>query len=657
MTEETKLLNLIDLANNLTRDYDLGHPTVSDESWDNLYFQIQELEEKLGIYYKHSPTQHIPYDVVNQLNKVEHGHKMLSLQKTKDLSEIEKFLDNSDSLIMLKMDGLTCSLTYIDGELVSAETRGNGIVGEDILHNALQIRSIPNYIPRISGKLVVDGEIICTTKNFEMFASEYKNPRNFAAGSIRLLDSKECAKRKLSFIAWDVIEGLDQYDLLSERLAHIENYGFTIVPYVFYPAWDAADNDVPLEDMIDHLKIVAEKDGYPIDGAVAKFNSVSYGKSLGETSHHFKNAMAYKFYDETYPTILTNIEWTMGRTGVLTPVAIFEPVEIDGTIVERANLHNWTVLNETLHGKGWKGQKIEVFKANMIIPQIASAEEDDERTKMYFDYPYICPICGSGTVLHQENDSAFVCCDNNACEGKLINRLDHFCGKKGLDIKGLSKATLEKLIDWGWVKNIPSIFALNYCRDEWVLKPGFGSKSVDKILNAIDYSRNTCELHQFICALGIPLIGSSASKELCKHFDTYQQFREAIDNNYQFFTLPNFGIEMHRAIMNFDYSEADAMVQSDIITFKDSITETVQDTSLDGLTFVITGKLNHFKNRDAIKDKIESLGGKVTGSVSKNTNYLINNDKDSTSSKNKSAKTLGIPILNEEDFIKMFGVE
>ena len=657
MTEETKLLNLIDLANNLTRDYDLGHPTVSDESWDNLYFQIQELEEKLGIYYKHSPTQHIPYDVVNQLNKVEHGHKMLSLQKTKDLSEIEKFLDNSDSLIMLKMDGLTCSLTYIDGELVSAETRGNGIVGEDILHNALQIRSIPNYIPRISGKLVVDGEIICTTKNFEMFASEYKNPRNFAAGSIRLLDSKECAKRKLSFIAWDVIEGLDQYDLLSERLAHVENYGFTIVPYVFYPAWDAADNDVPLEDMIDHLKIAAEKDGYPIDGAVAKFNSISYGKSLGETSHHFKNAMAYKFYDETYPTTLTNIEWTMGRTGVLTPVAIFEPVEIDGTIVERANLHNWTVLNETLHGKGWKGQKIEVFKANMIIPQIASAEEDDERTKMYFDYPYICPICGSGTVLHQENDSAFACCDNDACEGKLINRLDHFCGKKGLDIKGLSKATLEKLIDWGWVKNIPSIFALDYYRDEWVLKPGFGSKSVDKILNAIDYSRNNCKLHQFICALGIPLIGSSASKELTKYYSTYENFRMAIDIGVQFWGYDNFGMEMHKAIVNFDYSDADAMIQSGVITFKDSITETVQDTSLDGLTFVITGKLNHFKNRDAIKDKIESLGGKVTGSVSKNTNYLINNDKDSTSSKNKSAKTLGIPILSEEDFIKMFGVE
>ena len=658
MTEETKLLNLIDLANNLTRDYDLGHPTVSDESWDNLYFQIQELEEKLGIYYKHSPTQHIPYDVVNQLNKVEHGHKMLSLQKTKDLSEIEKFLDNSDSLIMLKMDGLTCSLTYIDGELVSAETRGNGIIGEDILHNALQIRSIPNYIPRISGKLVVDGEIICTTKNFEMFASEYKNPRNFAAGSIRLLDSKECAKRKLSFIAWDVIEGLDKYDLLSERLAHIENYGFTIVPYVFYPAWDAADNDVPLEDMIDHLKIMAEKDGYPIDGAVAKFNSIPYGKSLGETSHHFKNAMAYKFYDETYTTRLLDIEWTMGRTGVLTPVAIFEPINIDGSTIERASLHNVSMVGETFGPLGpHKFQEIEVFKANMIIPQIASASAEGVYEENKINFPNMCPVCGGKVKTRANADSIFMICTNPDCDGKLINRIDHFCGKKGLDIKGLSKATLEKLIDWEWIKNIPSIFALNYYRDEWVLKPGFGSKSVDKILNAIDYSRNTCELHQFICAIGIPLIGSSASKELCKHFDTYQQFREAIDSNYQFFMLPNFGVEMHKAIVNFDYSDADAMVQSGVITFNSTTQKLNQENTLDGLTFVITGKLNHFKNRDAIKDKIESLGGKVTGSVSKNTNYLINNDKDSTSSKNKSAKTLGIPILNEEDFIKMFGVE
>ena len=658
MTEETKLLNLIDLANSYTRDYDLGHPTITDESWDGLYFQIQELEEKLGIYYKHSPTQHIPYDVVNQLRKVEHGHKMLSLQKTKNLEEVEKFLNNSDSLIMLKMDGLTCSLTYLDGELISAETRGNGIVGEDILHNALQIKSIPNYIPKISGKLVVDGEIICTTKNFEMFASEYKNPRNFAAGSIRLLDSQECAKRKLSFVAWDVIEGLEEYNLLSERFAHIRNYGFNVVPYCFYPSWDADGNDVPLSVMEDQLKYEAQHYGYPIDGLVAKFNSISYGKLLGETSHHFKNALAYKFYDETYETELLNIEWTMGRTGVLTPVAVFKPIDIDGSTVERANLHNLSILRDTLHGRGWQGQKVEVFKANMIIPQIASAEEDDERTKYYFMKPILCPICKNPTRVRQENNSEFLYCENPSCEGKLINRLDHFCGKKGLDIKGLSKATLEKLIDWGWVTSISSLFTLEHCRDEWIQKPGFGSKSVDKILNAIDYSRNTCELHQFICALGIPLIGSTASKELANYYKTYENFRMAIKIGVQFWSgHDGFGIEMHKAIVNFDYSEADALVQSRVITFNSIIEETEQEKNLGGLTFVITGKLNHFKNRDAIKEKIESLGGKVTGSVSKNTDYLINNNKDSTSSKNKSAKTLGIPILSEDDFIETFGIE
>ena len=657
MTEEKKLLNLIAMANYHTNLYDLGTPIITDQSWDEIYFQIQELEEKLGIYHPHSPTQHIPYDVVNELKKVEHGHKMLSLQKTKDLEEVEKFLDNCDSLIMLKMDGLTCSLTYIDGNLVSAETRGNGLVGEDILHNARQLKSIPQYLPYQTGKLVIDGEIICTHKNFEEFASDYKNPRNFAAGSIRLLDSAECAKRKLSFVAWDVIEGFESSNILSEKFTKLKNLGFNVVPYLLYPAWDANDNQVPLDWYIDQLEYDAKNYGYPIDGLVAKFNSIEYGKTLGATSHHFKNAIAYKFYDETYTTRLLDIEWTMGRTGVLTPVAIFEPIDIDGSTVERASLHNVSMVGETFGPLGpHKFQEIEVFKANMIIPQIASASAEGVYEENKINFPTVCPVCGGEVKTRANADSIFMVCTNPDCDGKLINRIDHFCGKKGLDIKGLSKATLEKLIDWEWIKNIPSLFALEYYRDEWVSKSGFGVKSVDKILNAIDFSRNTCELPQFICALGIPLIGSSASKELCKYFSTYQQFREAIDNNYQFFMLPNFGIEMHKAIMNFDYGEADAMVQSGVITFKDSITS-VQESSLDGLTFVITGKLNHFKNRDAIKDKIESLGGKVTGSVSKNTNYLINNDKDSTSSKNKSAKSLGIPILSEDDFIETFGIE
>ena len=394
-----RLMELIDKANKYTRLYDLGTPAITDQEWDNLYFEIERLENELNLHPQNSPTQSIPYEIVNALKKVEHSHKMLSLQKTKDLSEIKSFIENKPSLAMCKMDGLTCSLTYVDGYLTAAETRGNGIIGEDILHNVLHLKSVPNRLLGLRGKIVIDGEIICTLTDFEMFASDYKNPRNFAAGSIRLLDSKECSKRKLTFVAWDVIEGFEHLELLSDKLSRLKQEHFIVAPYCILPALDADGDEVPLDIIIDQLQFEAQDKGFPIDGAVFKFDNIKYGKSLGETSHHFKNAIAYKFYDETYETELINIEWTMGRTGVLTPVAVFVPIDIDGSTVERANLHNWTILNETLHGHGWKGQKVEVYKANMIIPQIASAEMDNERTKEYFSYPYVCSICGSGTVL------------------------------------------------------------------------------------------------------------------------------------------------------------------------------------------------------------------------------------------------------------------
>lgn len=652
-----RLLELIDKANEYTRLYDLGTPAITDQEWDNIYFEIEKLENELNIHPQNSPTRSIPYEVVNALKKVEHNHKMLSLQKTKDLNEVKSFIENKPSLAMCKMDGLTCSLTYVDGYLTAAETRGNGIIGEDILHNVLHLKSVPKHLLGLRGKVVIDGEIICTLTDFEMFASDYKNPRNFAAGSIRLLDSKECAQRKLTFVAWDVIEGFDHLELLSKKLDRLKREHFIVVPYQNLPAIDADGNEVPLDIVIEQIQFGAQAKGFPIDGAVFKFDNIAYGKSLGETSHHFKNAIAYKFYDEVYETKLIDIEWTMGRTGVLTPVAVFEPIDIDGSTVERASLHNISVMIDTLHGYGWKGQKVEVFKANMIIPQIASAEKDDDRCKYYFDRVAFCPICGHEVILKNDNGTTFAICSNDTCEGKLINRLDHFCGKKGLDIKGLSKATLEKVIDWGWVSNRHRLFMLKSYRDEWIKKPGFGEKSVDKILEAID-SASCTEFHQYLSSLGIPLIGVSASKELAKHFKNYAQMRTAMENDFKFYELPNFGIEMHKALYNYDWLEADAMVGEHAVTFKDSVTTTKnQDNTLDGLTFVITGKLSHFKNREAIKDKIESLGGKVTGSVSKNTSYLINNDKNSTSSKNKSAKTLGIPILSEEDFIQTFGIE
>ncbi len=654
-----KIRFLVRYLNECTKAYDEGNPKITDEEWDNKYFELQELEKETGLILSNSPTQSISYEVVNALSKSEHNHKMLSLEKTKSPDEVASFIGGKNFLAMCKMDGLTCSLTYRNGELVSAETRGNGLVGEDILHNARTLSSIPSKIP-YTNELTIDGEIICTYTDFDKFSNEYKNPRNFAAGSIRLLDSKECATRKLTFVAWDIVTPMYFDDGIEYRLDQKLNYlipfGFTVVPYIVQNGNFVSN----YETIINEIQETAKLNSYPIDGVVFKFNDCAYGRSLGETTHHFKNALAYKFYDETYPTYLLDIEWTMGRTGVLTPVAVFEPIDVDGSTVERASLHNISIMEELL-GEPFEGQKIEVFKANMIIPQIYSAEKMSEDFLHYPEVPFIdipeaCPVCGGQVVKRINVDSTFLVCTNPNCDGKLINRLDHFCGKKGLDMKGISKATLEKLIDWGWVEDFTSIFELSTHKDEWVKKPGFGVKSVEKVLNAINTGAN-CELHQFIAALGIPLIGSTASKELAKHFETWEQFVVAAESGFAFYSLPNFGGEMHRSIVDFNYAEARLLVEHYIhFNVPEVVETTVSGSDLTGKTFVITGKLTHFKNRDEIKARIEALGGKVAGSVSKNTHYLINNDVNSTSSKNMTAKSLGIPILSESDFIQTFGI-
>jgi len=575
---------------------------------------------------------------------------MLSLEKTKSLEEVKDFLGAAPSLAMCKMDGLTCSLKYVNGELVSAETRGNGLVGENILHNAKVISSIPQSIP-FKEELIIDGEIICTYSDFKEFSSEYKNPRNFASGSIRLLNSNECSKRKLRFIAWDVIKGLESISLLSNQLVELDKMGFEVVPYL-----GKVENAYDINSYVEILKELSNKMSYPIDGLVFKFDNVEYGKSLGKTAHHFKNAIAYKFYDETESTKLLDIEWTMGRTGVLTPVAIFEPIELEGTTVERASLHNLSIMDELLGEMAHQGQQVEVMKANQIIPQIVSADKKIKGTLYYkehipFEVPAVCPICGEPTKIEMPIGTKILVCSNPNCEGKFINRLDHFCGKKGLDIKGLSKTTLEKLVNWGWISNLEDIFKLNQHRNEWIKKTGFGVKSVDNILNAIEDAKN-CELNTFISSLGIPLIGETASKELVKIFPTWEQFISATENNYKFWSIPNFGIEMNNAIVNFDYTEAKNIYNYLIIN---KINENNSNKNkLEGLTFVITGKVNHFKNRDELKNYIENNGGKVVGSISSKTNYLINNDIESTSSKNLAAKKLGIPILSEENFLEKF---
>ena len=354
------IFNLVNYLNRCTKAYDEGKPLIPDKEWDALYFQLQELEKETGLILGNSPTQVISYAVVNELQKREHNHKMLSLEKTKSISDLVSFVGNKLFLIMCKMDGLTCSLTYRNGELVSAETRGNGLVGEDILHNAKILPSIPKHIP-YTDEITIDGEIICTYDDFEEFKDLYKNPRNFAAGSIRLLDAHECSLRKLTFVAWDIITSTYQDEIeqrLSQKLDYLNSIGFTTVPYCCHSGNIVSEK--AMEVFVEDMKQEAQKLGYPIDGAVVKFDDCVYGRSLGETSHHFKNALAFKFYDETYETRLTNIEWTMGRTGVLTPVAIFDPIDIDGSEVSRASLHNISIMRELLGNHPHPNQKIEV---------------------------------------------------------------------------------------------------------------------------------------------------------------------------------------------------------------------------------------------------------------------------------------------------------
>ena len=642
---EYKIQELVDKLNYYTKLYDEGHPAISDKEWDDMYFKLQDLENFYGVYLSDSPTQNVNYQVVNKLNKVKHNHPMLSLDKTKSIDAIKSFLGNKDFICMAKMDGLTCSLRYLDGKLVSAETRGNGIEGEDILHNALQVKNIPNKI-NYKEELIIDGEIICTYNDFKDFEKEYKNPRNFASGSIRLLDSKESSMRNLTFIVWDIIKGLDE-DRLSSKLLKADELGFTIVPF---------EINLPEYETIEQIMEIVKKSSstYPIDGLVFKYDNCNEYIAAGKTDHHFKGGLAYKFYDEEYETTLKNIEWSMGRTGVLTPVAIFEPIEIDGTEVSRANLFNLSVARETLHGTqnrlGWEGQKINVFKANQIIPQLSWSEEDDEKTKAYFSYPASCPICGYSTKIKKENDVEVLLCDNEQCEGKLLNRVEHFFSKKGLNAKGLSKATIEKLIDWGWINGIKDVFILDAYAEDWKKKVGFGEKSVNNIITSIRENSNT-DLESVISAAGIPLIGRTVARQIASIFNTYEDFREAI-GNFDFSEIDGFGYEMNKSLKNYNYDELDYIVEN-FLTINNKIEER-KEQKLEGLTFCVTGKIKQWKNRDELSSFITSLGGKVVGSVSANMDYLINNDINSTSSKNLRAKELGKQIIDEQTFMDMF---
>jgi DNA ligase (NAD+) len=638
MYKET-ILSLIEVLNKATEAYDRGEPYMGDSEWDRIYFELVKLEKETGLIFPHSPTQNIYYNIVNKLEKVTHNHPMLSLAKTKVEKEIYDFIAEKEYVTMLKMDGLTCSLTYKDGNLVAAETRGNGTIGENILHNALVLPSIPKSIG-IKDEVIVDGEIISTYNNFKKWENKYANPRNFAAGSIRLLNSEECAERGLTFVAWDRINAPEK--TMEETLFSLNRMGFEVVPYLLN------------EFNIEALKTTATICNYPIDGLVVKYNNRDYGESLGRTSHHFNNGIAFKFEDDSVTSYLQKIDYEVSRNGILTAVAVFEEIELEGSTVSRASLHNMSMAYEIL-GYPYVGQEVEVVKQNMIIPQIISSVKKEQHESTILT-PGCCPICGEPLELYCENESEVLMCNNLNCSCRIINQLDYFCGKKGLDIKGLSKATLEKLLNWGWINSLSDIFELKTHREDWIRKPGFGVKSVDNILNAVEASKeNTWEA--FMSALGIRLIGPNVVKELAKFFSSWNDFIDAKEKGYEFYNLPNFGYEKHKSLHSFNYTEAKMIVEK-YMNFKivEPKEEMESSNTLDGKTFVITGKLTKFKNRAELEEKIAAAGGKVTGSISKKTSYLINNDVNSDSAKNKAAKSAGIPIISEDDFIKTFGI-
>lgn len=620
--------------------YNTDSPIMSDKEYDNLIKKYGE-----------EPSVGAP--VLDSIKKIIITDKpMLSLDKVHNEKEIISFSNGYDIVASIKCDGLSVRLIYKNGILFSANTRGNGSEGADITEHIKYFTNVPLKILKTE-KYIIDGEAIIYNDDFKIINknNQFKNSRNTASGSLALLDMNIVKQRRLSFIAWDIIQGGCSSECYHYNMEEAEELGFTTVPMLILDATKIEQEEIA--NINQTLLKESKEKGIPCDGVVWRINDVKEGNRRGQTAHHFLNAVAWKPNDETYETEVKNIEWTMGRTGQLTPVLIYNDIEIDGAICNRASLHNISIMTQ-LMGGAYPGQRVFIYKANQIIPQVKSAQEDNPNHVPMIEIPKKCPYCGKPTEIRNDNGSKILYCTNNKCNQKLINKLEHFCSKShGLDIKGLSKATFEKLIDWGWINNIEDIFNLYTHKDEWTNKPGFGAKSVDKILKSIEEHRHTT-LDAFISAIGIPLIGRTAAKDLTNYFETYEDFRDAVmDDTYNFFILDNFGEEMNNSIKNFNYAEADRI--SKLLIFETPVVNNIQiNNSLTGKTIVITGKLTTFKNRAELKAVIESHGGKVSDSISGKTDLLINNDVNSTSSKNKAAKARNIPIVSELDFMKQY---
>ena len=647
-TDTRRMQELVELLNRAAKAYyQDADEIMSNYEYDALYDELQALEAQTGVTLSSSPTVNVGYEVLSELPKERHPSPMLSLDKTKDVAGLQAFAGDQKVVMSWKMDGLTIVLTYRDGGLVKAVTRGNGEVGEVITANARTFKNLPLQIP-YKGELVLRGEAVIGYKDFEKINEEiaevdakYKNPRNLCSGSVRQLNSEITAKRNVKFYGFSLVqaEGVDFHNSRAAQLDWLASQGFEVVEHIV-----VSREEIPNEVLKFSEKIVSND--FPSDGLVLIYDDVAYGQSLGRTSKFPRDSFAFKWADETSKTVLREIEWSPSRTGLINPVAIFDPVELEGTTVSRASVHNISIMEELELGIG---DQIEVYKANMIIPQIA---ENLTRSGVK-DIPKVCPVCGGATEIRSISNAKALYCTNPECQAKQLKSYALFVSRDALNIDGLSEATLEKFIARGFIHDFADLFHLEQHREEICEMDGFGEKSYNNLIASVEKARETT-LPRLIYGLGIANIGLANAKLICKEIghdpervmDLTAEDLAAIDGigdviagNY----VAYFADAEHRELFEKLLKEVKLPEEQ----------EDVGEQTFAGMNFVITGSVEHFANRNEVKALIESKGGKVTGSVTSKTNYLINNNVESTSSKNKKAKDLGIPIITEEDFLKM----
>ncbi len=647
MDKTNRIKELVRLLNEASKAYYQQNTEImSNFQYDALYDELVSLEKETGLTLSNSPTVKVGYEVISELPKEAHPSPMLSLDKTKDVSALATWLGDKKGVLSWKMDGLTVVLTYMDGKLSKAVTRGNGEIGEVITNNAIVFANIPRSIS-YKGELVIRGEAVITYAEFERInatimdaQSKYKNPRNLCSGTVRQLNNEITASRNVSFFAFNMLDSGDENidATINSKFDFLRGLGFEVVEHM----------DCYADTIADAVKIFADKistNDFPSDGLVLSFDNIAYGRSLGRTAKFPRDSIAFKWADEEAETILREVEWSPSRTGLINPVAIFDSVSLEGTSVSRASIHNVSICKQLKLGIG---DTIRVYKANMIIPQIS-----ENLTKSgTLEIPSTCPACGGNTVLQNENDIETLYCPNKECPAKSIKLFSHFVSRNAMNVDGMSEATLSKFIDMGYLVELYDLYRLDRYKNEIVNLEGFGEKSYENMIKAIDESRNT-NLVKLIYGLGILNVGLATAKLIVKHFD-YDIEKIILAQADELSQIDGIGQVIAETIVAYFADSNNIRIIRELLKeVKLEKEENTMEQDLEGKTFVITGSLNSFANRDELKKLIEDRGGKVAGSVSAKTSYLINNDVTSSSSKNKKAQSLGVPIISEEDFLKL----